>query len=101
MIVAVKGGNDASRWLCGDLLSTLAAAQRTTLLKGRTVEILLWIGGGLFTWFFLGCLVCEGIDDSEQRLFKWVSSAPFGLFVPTVMAWPVLLWLWWRQGPRT
>lgn len=56
---------------------------------------LLIIAGSLHVWFFIGCVVLASVDDKNQSLFKWASSAPYGLYFPTVLAWPVILWLLW------
>ena len=53
---------------------------------------------GLFVWFVVGCGVLAAIDDEDQRLFKWASSAPLPLLYEiTVMCWPFIVWLWWKN----
>lgn len=54
---------------------------------------------GLLAWFLIGCVVLAIIDDKDRRLFKWAKDCPipFG-YELTVTAWPVILWLWWRNG---
>lgn len=53
---------------------------------------------GLFVWFLVGCGVLAAIDDKEKRLFNWAKSAPLPmLYELAVMAWPYILWLWWKD----
>jgi len=53
---------------------------------------------GLFVWFLIGCGALVAVDDEDERLFKWASSAPLPLLYElTVMAWPYILWLLWRD----
>ena len=56
----------------------------------------LWALGAAFMWFLLGCLVMSSMDaaDGGADWFKWASGAPFGLYVPTVVVWPLWLALW-------
>ncbi len=60
--------------------------------------VVLWIFGAMFIWIIVGCGVLAAIDDEDQRLFKWATSAPFKhpLYELTVMLWPYILWLWWK-----
>jgi hypothetical protein len=54
----------------------------------------------------LGSVVWASIDDKDQRLFAWFSSAdrlgPIGPLVQfaTLHAWPVGLWLWCRNRKK-
>lgn len=59
---------------------------------------ILWILGSLGIWFIIGCGVLAFIDDN-QMLFKWASSCPipFG-YELTVMAWPIILFIWMRKS---
>lgn len=61
---------------------------------------LLTVSAGLFGWFVLGCVVLAAIDDAEQSLFKWARQAPYGLYVPTVMAWPAIFGVWFWQKTK-
>lgn len=64
-------------------------------LSGMTiVQVLI----GLFAWFLIGCGVLAAIDNEDQRLFKWAKDCPVPLgYELTIMAWPVILWLWWKN----
>jgi hypothetical protein len=48
-------------------------------------------------WFVVGSAVLAFIDDSLQSLYHWAKAAPFGLYVPIVMVWPLIAWLWLRR----
>lgn len=51
----------------------------------------------------VGAAVLAAIDDEDEQLYKWCASANqmgfFGTLVQfvTLHAWPVVLWLWWRN----
>lgn len=49
-----------------------------------------------FTWFAIGCAVLSFLDDEKQSLFQWARSAPYGLYVPVVMSWPVVMFFWMK-----
>lgn len=52
---------------------------------------------GLFAWLFTGCGVLAAIDG-DNRLFNWAKSAPLPLLYEiTVLTWPYILWLWWKN----
>jgi NADH:ubiquinone oxidoreductase subunit 6 (subunit J) len=67
-------------------------------MTATIVGYILLVYVSVLAWFTLGCLVLSSIDDEEQSLFKWASAAPLGLYVPTVLFWPVVLIIYkWKN----
>lgn len=50
------------------------------------------------THYVVGCVVLATIDYKDQRLYRWAKSAPCEiLFGVVVMAWPFILWLYFKE----
>lgn len=56
---------------------------------------------GLLANLVIGASVWAGIDSKDQRFYAWYQAAPprlAWLLQPlTLMAWPIAVWLWWRE----
>lgn len=51
----------------------------------------------------IGAVVWSSIDDENKSLYEWYSEAPGGPIAHSLLsalvleAWPIGLWLWWRN----
>ena len=65
-------------------------------------ETVLWVLAGLTANTIIGAAVWASVDDNERRLLAWYRSCPVRASAwaqPLVLnAWPVALWLWWREN---
>jgi hypothetical protein len=69
--------------------------------EAGAVMILVWLIGAFLINLLIGAGVWAAIDPDDRRLFRWYAAAPYEwLKVAVLSAWPVGLYLWWRETRR-
>ena len=64
----------------------------------EVIEIFFYILLVFFLWYILGCVVLASIDDKEQSLLKWATTAPNDLvYLLLVWVWPIVVYFWCRK----
>lgn len=62
---------------------------------------ILWMLCGIVANMVIGAGVWAAIDTEDKRLLRWYTECPpqvAWLAQPLVlMAWPIFLWLWWKE----